>query len=233
MPPAVGLPDISTFLYILLLLATLALARATPWAGARLPDSLVSAEDDASYAALYFFAVSVISVLYLPAAVGLAKRGGGSPAALLVAVLVHCLATAPIEDAFRTRHDASVLARRVVATLALGAWFAALTNGWLALLGASLALVLGIALANVHGARFAVEALAFTALHLGLALEADLTKRASALRFRLLAPLVVVPLVVAVGTPLFLAAGHAWFGMVDRPVNHAGLPVCAYRHAEV
>jgi hypothetical protein len=232
----VALPDLSTFWYASIVLLAVGLARAAPWAAEpRVPGSLVRA-DDAEYASLYAWNAVLILCAYLPAAFGLARRAGGraAPLTLAAAVIATTVASAPLEAAFRTRHDASAPARRVLAALGLGVWLSSLGRTDQARVVAFAAFVARVLVGpHVRGFALAIESITLTALHLDLALAAESKGRPSAAAWRAAVPLGITPIAVVALTPVLLTLGHAQFEMADRPVNHAGVPLCAFRHAEV
>ena len=229
--------DVSTFLYVLLLLGGIVALRCAPFeALTRAPPSLLHADTSAS---LYSVFLALILVAYLPAAAGLAQRGGGQPLLLIGAVVTFVIASAPVASILRfdAGSDPSEIPRLVLADLALAGWLSALCKDWRAFVPAALlyvAIVLVQALAPRSAARLALELVVLVGLHYDLAAQPQSPRAArtsETVAWRVVALVVGVPLSIVALTPLLLAGGHVWGGLDERLVNHHGMPYYETRHA--
>ena len=234
-PAAPAVADLSSTLYLSLILTAVLLARVGPLNGGapRLPGSLVGSVDDEAYAALYLLCAALLIVAYLPCAASLAVRGGGRPLLLMCAVALFVVASAPLESAFRTRHDESGLARRAVSALALAAWPLSLAPTLVGALWAFAFFGTSWLAPRLSVATLLIQCAGFAILHHGLGMAAPLPLRSQRWRWRLGAPLVLVPLLALTLTAVVLTGGHAFFRLHERPVNHAGVPLCPFRHTTV
>jgi len=237
-PPYAAPPsDVPTFLYVVLLLVAIVALRCAPFAAlTRAPASLLHAE---SCASIYVAFVTLILAAYLPAAAGLAQRGGGRPLLLIGSVAAFLAASAPLAAMLRfdAGTDASEIPRLVVADVALAAWLAALCKDWRAFVAAALlyvGIVLLQALSPHSAARLALELVVLLGLHYDLSarpLVARAPKQSETTTWRLVAKFVVVPLAMVTLTPLLLAGGHIAGGLEARLVNHHGMPYYETTHA--
>jgi len=227
--------DAATAWYLFLTLSALAILRIAPFATASgAPPSLL--RDDDAHASLYAASAALILLAYAPAAVGLARRGGGAPALLGASVAAFVVASAPLEAVFRVAGDASATPRLLVAYAALAGWLGGLSNGphslvWSAVFFGAIALV--DAVAADSGIRFALEFVILTGLHANLSRAPSVPRGASEGAWRACALLGALPLGVAVLLPLLLTTGHAFGHLDERPVNHGGYLYCPTRHRVV
>lgn len=236
-PPSFAPSDVSTFLYVVLLLAGIAALRCAPFAALTGPPaSLLFADTSASLFAAF---AALILGAYLPASTGLAQRGGGQPLLLMVSVVSFVALSAPLAAIVRVSEasDASAVPRLVLADAALAGWLLALCKDVRAFVAAALlygGIVLTHALAPHSVARLVLELVALVGLHYDLSARPLLPrtpKTSETTAWRLVALVVGVPLGIVALTPLVLVGSHVSGGLDARPVNHHGMPYCETTHA--